>query len=257
MNKIFKQKLKRGDLLVGTIITMPSPEIAEIYSWAGFDWLFIDLEHGVISLRDAQMILQSASSKTPCIIRVPSIDEVWIKKALDIGPTGIILPQVKTADQVEIAIQYCKYPPEGVRSVGIARAQGYGEKFQEYVASANNDIAVIVQIEHKDAVDCIEDIIGVPGIDCLFIGPYDLSASMNKPGQITDPEVKNAIEKVKKSAERANIPLGIFGASVEAVGPFIQRGYTVIAVGMDTALISKAAKNIVGSLKDFKENIDI
>ena len=136
MNLNFKQKLARGDLLVGSIITMPAPEISEIICEAGFDWLFIDLEHSVMGVKEAQVLLQAASPNTACLVRVPAIDEVWIKKVLDIGPAGIIIPQVKTAEQVARVVQLCKYPPQGVRSVGIARAHGYGQKFQEYVAAS-------------------------------------------------------------------------------------------------------------------------
>ncbi len=182
MNKSFKNNLTAGDLLISTIVTLPSPEIIEILCGSEFDWLFIDLEHSALSIRDAQVILQAASIQTPCLIRVPNLDEIWIKKVLDIGPAGIIIPQVQTAEQAKLAVQLCKYPPEGVRSVGIARAQGYGPKFQEYVSTANKNTAVVIQIEHKDAVNNIDDIVKVPGIDCLFVGPYDLSASMEKPG---------------------------------------------------------------------------
>ena len=177
MQESFNVKLARRHLLVGTIITLPTPAIAEIFSSAGFDWLFVDLEHSAMSIKDVEIILQTATPRTPCVVRVPSNDGVWIKKALDIGAAGIILPNVCTTEEAERAVQLCKYPPEGARSVGIARAQGYGDKFQEYVSSANDDIAVIIQVEHIDAVENIQNLIKVPGIDSLFIGPYDLSAS--------------------------------------------------------------------------------
>ena len=106
------------------------------------------------------MILQAASPQTPCLVRVPYPDEVWISKALDIGSAGIIIPQIKTAEEARKAVQLSKYPPVGSRGVGVGRAHGYGETFQEYVASANNETAVIVQIEHIDAVNNIEDILG-------------------------------------------------------------------------------------------------
>ena len=249
MNESFKRKLTRGDLLVGSIITLPSPEIAEIFGLSGFDWLFVDLEHSALSIKDAQVILQAAAPQIPCVIRVPSRNEAWIKKALDIGSSGIIVPQVMTAEEAERAVRLCKYPPKGLRSVGIARAQGYGEKFQEYVVSANDETAVIIQIEHIDAVDNIESILKVSGIDCLFVGPYDLSASMGKIGLTTDPDVQNAISQVKKCAEQAKIPIGIFGATADAVKPYIQSGYTLIAVCIDTLLLGKAAKNITDLLK--------
>ena len=247
-NLSFKHKLLHGDLLIGTIVTLSSTEITEIYCQAGFDWLFVDLEHSTLSIKDAQAILQTASQKADCVIRAPSIDEAWIKRVLDIGPAGIIIPQVKSAEEAKSAVQLCKYPPEGLRSVGLARAHGYGEKFQEYVASANNEIAIILQIEHIDAVDNIEEIIKVPGIDALFIGPYDLSASMGKTGQVNDSGVQNAIMRVKEVAEEAKMPLGIFGANADAVKSYIRDGYNLITVGIDTMLIAKTAKDITDAL---------
>ena len=249
MNTSFKKKLIEKDLLLGTILTLPSTEIVEIVCQAGLDWLFIDLEHSALSIREAQLMLQVAGPETPGLIRIPSHDDVWIKKALDIGAAGIIVPQVNTAADAHGVVQFCKYPPEGSRSVGIARAQGYGDKFQDYVATANQDIAVIVQIEHIDAVANIEKILAVPGIDGLFVGPYDLSASMGKTGLTGDPDVQAAIAKVKKATTRANLPLGIFGPTAETVQPYIQDGYTLIAVGIDTMLVGKAFKDMVAALK--------
>ncbi len=249
MQEHFKEKLARQDLLVGTIVTLPSPEIAEIFCGAGFDWLFVDLEHSTLSIKDAQAILQAAAPKVPCVVRIPSNDEVWIKKALDIGSSGIIVPQVRTAEEAQRAVRFCKYPPAGSRSVGIARAQGYGQKFQEYVATANDETAVIIQIEHIDAVKNLEKILDVSGIDCLFVGPYDLSASMGKIGDIVHAEVQDAISQVKKCAEKAKMPLGIFGASAEAVKPHIDNGYTLIAVGIDTLLLGNAARSIIAAVK--------
>jgi len=180
---------------------------------------------------------------------VPSIDEAWIKKALDIGACGIIVPQIRTPEEAETSVRLCRYPPVGVRSVGIARAQRYGMNFQEYVASANDETAVIIQIEHIDAVNKIEEIVEVPGIDCFFIGPYDLSASLGKTGLINDPDVQNAILHVKQCVERAKVPLGIFGATADAVNPYIRSGYTLIAVSMDTMMLGSGAKTITSSLK--------
>ena len=249
MEATLKNKLKRGELLVGTIISMPSPDLAEIYAKAGFDWLFVDLEHSVLSPRDAQMILQVASPHTPCLVRVPYHDEVWISKALDIGSAGIIIPQIKTADEARKAVQLAKFPPAGSRGVGVGRAHGYGETFQEYVSSANDETTVIVQIEHIDAVNHLEDILAVDGIDGLLIGPFDLSASMGKTGQLSDPEVQGAMRRVRDHAAQAKMPLGIFCATKEAAKPYIQDGYTLVAVGIDVMMISQMAKNITCSLK--------
>jgi len=251
-NETFKQRLTRGDLLLGTIITLSSTQVAEICSLSGFDWLFVDLEHSALSLTDAQGILQTVAPSVPCLVRVPANDEAWIKKALDIGAAGIVVPQVKSVDDAQRAVRQCKYPPEGLRSVGIARAQGYGTHFQAYVQSANEEIAVIVQIEHIDAVNEIDAILDVPGIDCIFVGPYDLSGSMGKMGRVGDPEVQRAISTVRDCTQRVDLPLGIFGASTDAVKPYIQEGYTLIAVGIDTMLIANAASDITSAFVDVK-----
>ncbi len=248
MTASFKQRLTAGDLLVGTIVTLASTEMMEIFCRAGFDWLFVDLEHSALSIRDAQLLLQTAEAGFPCLVRVPASDAVWIKKALDIGAAGIVVPQVLTAEHARQAVAHCKYPPQGIRSVGIARAHGYGAGFADYVHSANDEVVTVVQIEHIDAVANIAEIVAVPGIDCLFVGPYDLSASMGKLGQVADPDVQRAISTVRQQAMRAGIPLGIFGATAEAVQPFVQSGYTLIAVGIDTLLVTAAAKEIIESV---------
>jgi 2-keto-3-deoxy-L-rhamnonate aldolase RhmA len=139
----------------------------------------------------------------------------------------------------------CKYPPQGRRSVGLARAQGYGVNFNHYVQNANDNVAVIMQIEDIQAVNNIHDIVKVSGIDVLFIGPYDLSASMGKPGQVKDPEVVEKIETVRQTCLKAGIATGIFTADPKDVKGFVQLGYTVIAVGIDSASFAKKAAEIV------------
>ena len=249
MKGTFKEGLQQGNALIGTIITIPAPEVGEIFAGAGFDWLFVDLEHSTLSVREAQTILQAASP-TPCITRVPANDEVWIKKALDIGSAGLVIPMIRSAEDAKKAVRLCKYPPEGARGVGLARAHGYGAKFQEYVSAANDELAVIIQIEHIDAVNDIEEIVRIQGIDGWFIGPYDLSASMGKPGATTAPDVLDAIQKVKETARKANLPLGIFCSTIEAARSYMRDGYAFLVVGIDTALIAQTAKQMVGSLKE-------
>ena len=139
MDDRFRAKLQAGELLVGTIVTLPTPEIAELLTSLGFDWLFIDTEHAPFDARDAQRLLQAAGRDCPCLVRVPAGDEVWIKKALDIGATGVIVPQVNSPERAAQIVRLCKYPPEGVRGVGIARAHGYGARFQDYVTTRFNN----------------------------------------------------------------------------------------------------------------------
>ncbi len=245
----FRQKLLNRELLLGTMITLPSPEMVEILVDAGFDWLFIDCEHAAFDSRVAQSLLQAAGGRCPCVIRVPSSDDVWIKKMLDIGADGIIVPQVNSPEQARRAIQSCKYPPEGTRGVGLGRAHRYGVRFKEYLASANTDVAVILQAEHIDAVHGIEEITSLPGIDAILIGPYDLSASLGKIGNVDDPEVVQAIDEVRDACLRKNIPLGYFGVSPDAVKAYLGQGYTLVTVGVDVLFVRSAAMDVLSVLR--------
>jgi 2-dehydro-3-deoxyglucarate aldolase len=249
MIETFRRRLSRGDLLLGTMVSIASPEVAEILALAGFDWLFIDMEHGAIDIATAQQMLQAAGPGKPGVVRTPSRDEVWIKKCLDIGASGIIVPQVKSADDAERVIQFSRYPPLGSRSVGISRAHGYGTGFRDYVARANDEIAVILQIEHIEAVRNIEPIVKVQGIDALFVGPYDLSGSMGKIGEVNDPDVQEAIARVRDCASRAEVPLGIFALTPDSARAFIEAGFTLIAAGMDSMLLADAAREMLAPLR--------
>jgi len=242
MNLNIRARLQQGDTLIGTLITIPAPEVAEIMAEIGFDWLFIDTEHGAFDAQSAQGILQAVDHRCPCVIRVPTNDEVWIKKALDIGAAGIVAPGVHSAEEAERIVQMCKYPPRGTRGVGIGRAHGYGLKFKEYVANANDDIAVILQAENTHAVKNIAEIVQVPEVDAVLIGPYDLSASMGKLGRINDDEVQAAIASVTECCRGAGIPLGIFADSAESAAPFIERGYTLIAISTDCLHMAQGAR---------------
>jgi len=245
----FRKRLLGGDVLVGTLITIPSAEVAEIMAGVGLDWLFIDTEHSPFNAHGAQTILQAAGQNCPCVVRVPANDDVWIKKALDIGADGIIAPQVNSAADAEAIVRMCKYPPDGTRGVGIGRAHQYGLGFNQYMERANDETAVILQAETAQALENITEIVKVAGIDAIFIGPYDLSASLGKMGQLTDPEVKQAIQTIAEACKKAGVRLGIFGATAEAVEPFIQHNFTLLAIGTDGLLMAQNAKEILKAIK--------
>ncbi len=234
---------------MGTILTLPSPEIAELLSQAGFNWLFIDMEHTSLGVKDVQRILQAVGKEFPCLVRVPAMDEAWIKKVLETGPAGIIVPHVNTPEEVEKILRWSKYPPKGTRSLGISRAQGYGLNLQEYMEKANETIAVVPQVEHIDAVENLESFVKVPGLSALFVGPYDLSGSVGKLGKVKDQEVQGMIQKVQTICSKAGIVTGIFGVDAEAVKPYIHIGYTLVAVGTDTSYISKSVQQALYSLR--------
>jgi 2-dehydro-3-deoxyglucarate aldolase len=244
----FRQRLRDHERLLGTIVSLSSPEVAEVLSASGFDWLFLDAEHNPLDALAIQRILIGAGS-TPCLVRLARGDEVSIKKALDVGAAGIIAPLINSAEQAADVVRWAKYAPLGTRGVGAGRAHGYGLKFQEYVSRANEEIVVVVQAEHIDAVNNIEAIVQVPGIDGILIGPYDLSASLGRLGEVTHPDVVAAIERVTQACRGVNMPLGIFGMTAEAVRSYIERGYTLLAVSIDTVLLGTVARKMLAQLK--------
>ena len=244
----FRKRLKSRETLIGTLITLGSPEVAEILAGAGFDWLFIDMEHGPLHSQTVQAILQGAGTQTPCLVRVPCNAEVWFKQALDIGSAGVIVPQVNSKLEAENAVKWCRYPPIGNRSVGVGRAHGYGASLQSYIDCANEQISLVVQVEHIQAVENVEEILTVPGLDAILIGPYDLSASMGKPGKVSDPDVQEAIRKVRDACWEHSMPIGIFGAVAEGVEVFMKQGFSLIAVGTDTIFLDGAARKTLNLL---------
>ena len=247
MNDPFATRLRRGDRLIGSIITLPALEVPEVMSAAGLDWLFVDCEHAPLDPLWAQRLLQAA--RVPGVLRVADSHESTLKRALDTGAAGVVVPMVNTAQQARAVVSFCKYPPLGSRGVGIVRAQGYGLGFQDYVAHANESTAIIVQIEHISAVENIEAIVAVPGVDAAFVGPYDLSGSMGRLGEVDHIDVLAAIEGVRLACERAGMPLGIYVGSAAAAKPYLEKGFTLIAVGIDALLLGQAARQIVQALK--------
>ena len=245
----FRQRLLRGDTLLGTMVTLPTAATAEILADAGFDWLFIDGEHGPLNSSDILGILQAVGHRVACLVRVPICDEAEIKKVLDLGAQGVIVPQVNSAEQAADVVRYARYAPAGSRGVGLARAHGYGFRFAEYVGTANENVVVIVQAEHRSAVENIESIVRVPGVDCVLLGPYDLSASYGLMGQISDPVVTSAIERVTVACRTANIPLGYFGISADAVKPYAEQGYRLLVAGVDVLFLGGGARKM---LKDMQ-----
>jgi 2-dehydro-3-deoxyglucarate aldolase len=249
MPQSFRARLRSGERLVAPLVTLNSASVAELLAEVGFDWLFIDAEHSPLNTAQMQALMQAAKP-TPCVVRLETSEELHVKKALDIGAAGIIAPQVNSADHARRIVQAAKYAPAGQRGLGIARVHGYGLKAREYMQTANNDTAVIVQAEHHDAVMHIRDIVRVEGVDGVLIGPYDLSASLGLPGAVDHPEVRDAIARVRTACHDADIPIGIFGVTAEAVRPYIEQGFTMIVAGVDTMLLGHAAAMLLKAVRE-------
>jgi 2-keto-3-deoxy-L-rhamnonate aldolase RhmA len=250
MSNEFRARLKRREKLIGTMVTLASAASAEVLASVGFDWLFVDAEHGPLETRELTSILQAVGDKAACVVRLPEAAEVPIKKALDLGAAGIIVPQVNTAELAAEVVRWSRYAPEGERGVGLARAQGYGLKFREYLSRANREIAVIVQAEHARAVENIDAIARVQGIDAVLVGPYDLSASLGLMGQIDAPAVVAAIDRVTAACCSVGMPLGIFGVTASAVRPYAARGYSLLVAGVDTLYLANGAQALLAELRE-------
>ena len=249
--KNFANRLRLNETLIGTLVSLPAPDVCELLGSIGYDWLFIDAEHGAFNPQQAQSMLQAAYP-TPCLIRVPSGEEIWLKKALDIGAAGVIVPQVHNATQAKKIIANCKYSPAGKRGIGIGRAHKYGIDFERYLKNANDETAIVLQAESSEAVENIEKIVTVKGVDAILVGPYDLSASLGKAGEIDHPIVQSAINRIIDSCQSAKISMGIFGVDSAAVLPYKERGFNLLTVGTDTLFLINSAKETFLKMKTEK-----
>jgi 4-hydroxy-2-oxoheptanedioate aldolase len=251
MKNQFKELLKSGKPAIGTLIQLPSPPAVEVLAQAGFDWLLIDTEHGPIDMEKLQAMIR-ATSGTPAtpIVRVACNLDWLAKRALDGGALGVMTPGVNSAEQALAAVRAVRYPPEGNRGFGPTfAALRWGLTAAEYMEQANDAVMAIVQIEHVDAVARIDEILAVPGIDLALIGPYDLSGSMNRLGQVAHPEVQAAIDRVLKAANKANVPAGIFGVTADEINRYIAQGFRAMLAGVDVAFLALGAKGMLSQIR--------
>jgi len=230
-----KALLNAGKPAIGAYMTLPSPPAAEILAQAGFDWLMIQATQG---------------TETVPIVRVAWNLHWLAKPVLDMGAMGVIIPQVSSKQEAVDAVQALRYPPEGVRGVGAEfAALRWGLSIPEYLKVANNEIMAILLIEHIEAVNRIDEILTVPGIDLIFVGPFDLSASMGLLGQPTHTRVEEAIQKVLAATKKAKVPAGIPAVTPDDANRRIQQGFQFIVVGSDMGFLTSAAKGILGQIK--------
>lgn len=241
-----------NNVKIGSWITINNQTIGEIMSDAGFDWLCIDLEHSIIDYSEAQQLILAIQSKgLKAFVRVGENNARIIKRVLDAGADGIIVPSVNSALEAKKAVDSIKYPPVGKRGVGLARAQGYGFSFDSYRDIKAKEIKLIVQIEHINAIRELDAIIQTVGVDGTFIGPYDLSGSMGKPGQWDEPDVKEAIKIYEETAKKYNKLIGfhVVPPDYKLVEEKINQGYDFIAFGFDAMFLGTMVRNQLQMLK--------
>jgi len=241
-----KAKLKRNELTIGSWITIGHPSVVEIMCSAGFEWLTIDMEHTSIDINTAQILISTIQAQgCKALVRVSKNEEVIIKRVLDAGADGIIVPMITSKAEALEAVNYAKYPPEGKRGVGLFRAQKYGKGFDEYKKWVNEELVIIAQIEHVDAVENIEDIITTNGIDGVIIGPYDLSASMGCPGEFYRDDVQGNIKKVLAECKKHHVPSGfhVIESNPEKLNEKIKEGCTFLAYSLDFFFLGDNARD--------------
>jgi len=244
--KPLKSKLATRRLTLGSWITLAHPAIAEIMSRAGFDWLAVDLEHSVITVREAEELIRVIALSGVCpLVRLSDNDPVQIKRVMDAGAHGVIVPMVNSLSDAEQAVQAVRYPPKGKRGVGLARAQGYGSTFESYKKWLDEESVVVVQVEHIEAVENLEAILSVDGVDGFIVGPYDLSASLGVPGQFDHPSMKQAMDTLHSTVIASDKAAGIHVVEPD-VEELLQRadeGYRFLAYSLDVRMLDSACRS--------------
>jgi 2-keto-3-deoxy-L-rhamnonate aldolase RhmA len=249
-----KEKLRRGQLTFGAWVTIPNPAVAEIMALAGFDFLVIDTEHGAINVESVQSLIQAMSgTEVIPLVRLAGSQRAFVNKILDTGPYGVIVPMVNSRDEAEAAVRAARFPPEGTRGIGLGRAHGFDpEGRNEYLKVANGLMLVGIQIEHREAVDRIEEIVTTPGIDLVFLGLVDLAGSFGYAGEPAHPEVVKAVEKVIATTRRAGVPLGIAVGGPEELVARAKQGFQFFHLGADMVYLGQACKK---RLRDVRQAV--
>lgn len=245
--------LKLRKTTIGSWITLPHPAIAEIMAGAGFEWLVVDLEHSAITLGEAaELIRVTDLCGVVPLVRVSANDPVQIKRVMDAGAHGVIVPMVNSAGEAEQAVASVRYPPQGRRGVGLSRAQGYGTAFESYWEWVQQESIVMVQVEHIQAVDNLAAILAVPGVDGFIVGPYDLSCSLGIPGEFEHPRLTEALAEVRRVAAQSTAAAGyhVVPPQPDQVRQRLAEGYSCIAYSVDFLLLGEMCRQGLNTIRE-------
>lgn len=252
MTKTLHTALRSGEPVIGSWIQFAHTGVAEIMAQSGFAWLGIDLEHSTIGIESVLPLVQviELSGCAP-LVRLPANDPVLALRVMDAGAHGVIVPHVSSREEAEQAVRSVRYPPLGTRGVGLGRAHGYGARFNEYLKESAEAAVVVVMIEDRGGLERIRDIVAVPGVDAVLIGPYDLSASLGIPGQLQHQLMKDAFASVVTATRFAGIAAGIHVVHppVELVRERLAEGFRFIAFGGDMLLLESSVRDAAAQLR--------
>jgi len=254
MNDVEKirEKWARGDLCVGTSVTFTDAAVTELFGEAGFDFVWIEMEHSSMSMDNALNHIRTCRGVGMApFVRVPSMDPVVIKPFLELHPAAVIIPRISSAADAEVAVQSCRYPPRGVRGFGPTRGVRFGGRGRDdYLGNVDQEIMVILQIEHIDAVNDIDAILAVPGVDSVVPGPSDLAGSMGMLGQPGHPDVVAALDRMLEAVVRKKIPMGqSIGFDSQAISRAVARGVSWICADGDWHMLFPRAKDLCDQIR--------
>ena len=243
-----KQKLKNGEVALGGWMLIPHPTIAELMAGEGFDWIAVDMEHAPCELHLIEQI-ERALRPYACdlLVRLDSINPVLAKHVLDAGARGVIVPSVMTPEDARTMCEAVRYPPQGNRGTSLSRATDYGRNFSNYIQTHNSDVFVAVMLEHYLAAERAVEILNTPGIDAAFIGPYDLSASLGIAGELNNPQVLSAEQRILEACQVCSVAPGyhVVPPDRNLIDQRIAAGYRFIGCSLDTQLIMHGCRKLV------------
>jgi 4-hydroxy-2-oxoheptanedioate aldolase len=251
LENVVKQKLRNGEVVMGVFNPMPSPDVVEILALAGFDFILLDAEHGRISPDDAYpMILAAEARDVTIFVRVGENDRQVILKYLDLGVSGVMIPQTSTPELVAEAVAAMRYAPDGVRGLAGGRTfdYGVGRPMPELIGAINERVLTIAQFEHIDALPHVNAMLATPGLDVLFVGPSDLGQSMGYGGQYGIPEVEAVIQQVIEAAKGTGVALAIVAPDIATVNKRIAQGFQMI-VPNAPGLLMKASRDLLAAVE--------
>jgi 2-keto-3-deoxy-L-rhamnonate aldolase RhmA len=246
------ERLRAGKPVAANWITMMSPAVAEITADIGYQIAFVDTEHTTASLSDVETMVRSleAGGDTDAIVRVPSDDPTYLKRVLDVGADGVMVPMIETASQAEAVVDATRYPPAGIRGTGAGRAQSYGADMADYVDSIDDRLLRIAQIETPTAVENVAEIAAVDGIDALFVGPVDLSTGLGDLGNTESDAFVDAVETVFDAAATADNPGGTLATSEADIEYYERLGFDWQIVGVDVLLLRERTSEVRSTYAD-------
>ncbi len=245
----------RSNITYGSWVQIGHPAMAELMASLGFDWVAIDFEHGPVDLGQSLSLIQAIKGQgaTP-FARLPYNDLIWIRRALDTGFMGLIIPMVNTAEEAASAVSIAKYPPVGQRGIGFCPANMYGTRVNDMIANANRDIKIIAQIETAASVENVQAILEVEGVDGVFMGPYDLSGSYGVLGQFDHPLMKSAYQKVLAACDKTSKLAGIHVVAPDLgqVQERVSQGFNFVALSLDVTILTTYGKALLDGARDIQ-----